>query len=460
MRQLLSIVIALFMFFPGTPASAGVPASFYAVEVDGHPISMVNVDLSSPGVQIRPMLANGRTGQTADLASMAKASGALAAVNGTFFNAYSDMTSWGTIMADGVLYRAGNAGGAVGITADGRVKVARLRVRIEGGINGIETWPNNWYAWDVNRNVEDPQAVVIFTPSFGQAMQAPAATTVTIRQGRVAAIQAGPVQIPSDGYVIGFGRGAGEIASRFAVGDTVQLRYIYADEKGNRLDWDDVRHIVQAGPLLVRDGKDVLDLAADQMKEPKFFTKASWSFIGVKPDGTLTMGTVSSVTMAEMARTVQKLGLKDAIGLDGNASCGLYYSGEYKVRPGRKLSNCIVVTVDGEDSVRIRVGGTLLAVNGYLLRPGTTMVPVRGVFEHLGATVSWDQQERKATVLLNRREVVLRCGSREAVVDGQVVPLQVAPEVRNGRTFIPLRFVSENLGLKPTWDQETRTVSF
>lgn len=455
-----AIALATFWFSVVAPALASDPVSFSATKVDGRPVSTVTVDLSDRRVELRPVLANGKTGQTADLEAMAKSVGAVAAVNGTFFNAYSDMTSWGTILIDGTPHRIGNSGGAVGIAADGRVKAARLRVQIEGKINGGEEWFESWYAWDVNRNIEDPQAIVVFKPSFGQAMRAPVASTVTVRQNKVVSIQSGPVSIPPDGYVIGFGPGSQHIASRFNVGDAVRAQYAFADEKGNSLDWEDVRHVIQAGPLLVKDGRNVLDIAADKMNEPKFLTKASWSFVGVKWDGKAVIGTVSGVTMKEMAQTVQKLGLKDAISLDGNASCGLYFRGEYKVRPGRKLSNCLAVIVHPEKQVPVRVGGKLLPVPGYLRPPGTTMVPVRGVFEQLGAEVAWNQEKQEAIVSLNGREVVLHCGSHEAVVDGEVVSLPVAPEIRQGRTFVPLRFVVENLGLGPEWDQAMCTVLF
>lgn len=340
-----AVVILLATLLLAAPALAGDPVSYKTAKINGHAVSMVTVDLSDRRVEVRPVLANGKTGQVSDLAVMAKRVNAIAAVNGTFFNAYSDMTSWGTIVIDGILHRAGNSGGAIGITADNRVKVAHLRVKVEGTINGGEKWFESWYAWDLNRNINDSQAIVVFTPSFGQAMRAPVATTVAVRQGRVVSIQPGPVSIPSDGYVIGFGPGSRHIASRFSVGDAVRVRYVFTDEKGNPLDWGDVRHVIQAGPLLVRDGKNVLDLAADGMREPKFFRKGSWSFVGVKWDEKLVVGTVSGVTMGEMAQAVQKLGLKDAISLDGNASCGLYYRGGYKVKPGRRLSNCLAVIV-------------------------------------------------------------------------------------------------------------------
>jgi len=99
-------------------------------------------------------------------------------------------------------------------------------------------------------------------------------------------------------------------------------------------------------------------------------------------------------------------------------------------------------------------------VPGYLRPPGTAMVPVRGVFEHLGAEVNWDGGKQEAVVSFGDHKVVLRCGSGEALVDGKAVALPVIPEVRNGRAFVPLRFVVESLGLKAEWDQNAYIVYF
>lgn len=358
MRRSLVITGMLLLFIlmlPQGALGAAGPVWTSKTAVNGRSVTMINVNLNDPRVTIIPALANGRTGQTAELAAIARACGAAAAINGTFFNAYSktDNTSWGTIAANGVFYRTGNGGGALIIGPDKQVKAVRLRVKITGTIDGpskqnLQPWDRylcNWYAWDVNRNYNSPQAIVVFTPAFGQIMQVPTATTVTVRNGQVASIQSGPTPIPSDGYVIGFGPAAQNIASRFSVGDTVTLKYELTDENGNPVDFNG-GHIIQAGPLLVKKGKNALNLAVDSVKEAKFFGKCSWSFAGIKRDGaTFVMGAVSGVNVYEMAAVVSKLGMQDAIMLDGNASCGLYYQGKYLIKPGRKISNALVVSV-------------------------------------------------------------------------------------------------------------------
>lgn len=76
---------------------------------------------------------------------------------------------------------------------------------------------------------------------------------------------------------------------------------------------------------------------------------------------------------------------------------------------------------------------------------GRTLLPIRRVLETFGGTVEW----KNPTVIcsLNGVEVSLRVGERTATVGGETVELDVPAKLVNGRTLVPVRFVSENLGL-------------
>ncbi|MBO8171073.1 MAG: copper amine oxidase N-terminal domain-containing protein [Bacillaceae bacterium] len=89
---------------------------------------------------------------------------------------------------------------------------------------------------------------------------------------------------------------------------------------------------------------------------------------------------------------------------------------------------------------------------------GRTMVPLRGIFEALEAEVDWNPDTRTVSAVKGDREVVLTIGQQNAVVNGDPVVLDAAPQVVDGRTLVPLRFVAETLGLKVEWDAATRTV--
>lgn len=91
-----------------------------------------------------------------------------------------------------------------------------------------------------------------------------------------------------------------------------------------------------------------------------------------------------------------------------------------------------------------------------------TFVPMRAIFEAVGAKVEWDDETR--TVHAVRGEgneasfVSLQIGNTTAFVNGASVEFDVASQIKDDRTFVPLRFVVEALGEKVEWDNDNYTV--
>lgn len=82
---------------------------------------------------------------------------------------------------------------------------------------------------------------------------------------------------------------------------------------------------------------------------------------------------------------------------------------------------------------------------------GRVLVPLRGVFEQLGANVSWSRATQTVLATRGTTNVELHIGSREATVNGSTVDLDVPPMIMNGSTMVPIRFVSEALGAQVGW---------
>jgi hypothetical protein len=89
---------------------------------------------------------------------------------------------------------------------------------------------------------------------------------------------------------------------------------------------------------------------------------------------------------------------------------------------------------------------------------GRVLVPLRGVFERLGATVTWDPTSQTVLAQSGTTSVSLRIGSPQAFVNGQPQLLDVPAMLVGGRTLVPLRFVSQALGAGVTWDAPTSTI--
>ncbi|NEU26054.1 TolC family protein [Paenibacillus polymyxa] len=89
----------------------------------------------------------------------------------------------------------------------------------------------------------------------------------------------------------------------------------------------------------------------------------------------------------------------------------------------------------------------------------TTLVPLRGVFESLGAQVEWDSKAKKVTASKNDDTLTLNIGSKLAYKNSKPVQLDAATQIQKGQVLVPLRFVSQSLGAKVIWDQNSRTVT-
>ena len=87
------------------------------------------------------------------------------------------------------------------------------------------------------------------------------------------------------------------------------------------------------------------------------------------------------------------------------------------------------------------------------------LVPMRGILESLGYSVAW--QEESKTVLAEKDEIQisLHPDEKTAIVNGKAVSIDAPAKIRNGRTFVPLRFLAEYSGAEVTLNQSTSSVS-
>jgi len=89
---------------------------------------------------------------------------------------------------------------------------------------------------------------------------------------------------------------------------------------------------------------------------------------------------------------------------------------------------------------------------------GRTLVPVRVISENLGATVDWDAGSRTVIIVSPAKRILLPVDRPYATVNGEPVTLDVPARVVSGRTLVPIRFVSETLDAVVDWVPEERLV--
>lgn len=87
-----------------------------------------------------------------------------------------------------------------------------------------------------------------------------------------------------------------------------------------------------------------------------------------------------------------------------------------------------------------------------------TYVPISTITKFLGVSINW--QDPHITINYNNTELILTIGENEAIKNGQTIKLDASPYVRNGRTMVPLRFISEELGLGINYQDAKVSITF
>jgi hypothetical protein len=119
----------------------------------------------------------------------------------------------------------------------------------------------------------------------------------------------------------------------------------------------------------------------------------------------------------------------------------------------------VTLPASGQGAVRVFVDGDPVAFDQPPVIQGSrVLVPLRGIFEKMGATVEWRPATRTVLAASGSTLVELQIGSRIARVNGSPVTLDVPAMIIGGRTLVPLRFISESLGAQVQWDAAARTV--
>ena len=123
------------------------------------------------------------------------------------------------------------------------------------------------------------------------------------------------------------------------------------------------------------------------------------------------------------------------------------------------LDRAAVAAATDPNALSINIDGrNVFSDTPPILRNGRTFVPLRGVLENLGAKVDYIASQRRVNIVRGVQNVQLFLGTTRATIDGREVEVE-QPVLINGRAFVPLRAVSELFGLKVSWLAPTRTVA-
>lgn len=122
------------------------------------------------------------------------------------------------------------------------------------------------------------------------------------------------------------------------------------------------------------------------------------------------------------------------------------------------------VSAENNNSVTVNINGEAVDFSKYdnvmpYIENDITLIPIRAIAEGLGCEVSWDGENQTVEIKGLNDEILLTVNSSTAVVNNENVTLDVPAQVVDDRTFVPLRFISENMGAKVEWNEEANLIT-
>ncbi|SES85119.1 Predicted protein [Natronincola peptidivorans] len=470
--NLVLIVIAI-LILSTTSVFASNPYAYTSSSINGFNVNHITLDMNDTTMKSVVLNANNELTATQSLAEMAKTANAVAAINGTYFEAYGGTpVPWGTIIKDKKVLHIGNSGSVVGITEDNRLIIDNLTINFEGYING----EYRAIPWRINHPSTEPEAITIFTPEYKQELQVQAGTkTVLVTNGVVTSITEGNFRSPTNGFAISYNPSVAYLVDeRYKIGDKVEYKHVFVTKHTKPEDWDKVVNAIGAGPSLIINGQVTADGLQEGFWEEKINTnKAGRSFIGSTRDGKIVIGTIPNATLREAAAICQSLNLVNAMCLDGGWSSALYYKDRGGIVQGRNINNGLGFIKTGiEPKVEAKVAPTEISINidgkkvhftdstgrPYIDRNGRTLVPLKVTMEGAGAEVSWNGREQTAIVEKDGISIAVIIGEAYITVNDEKIKNDTVAVINNNKTYLPIKAVLESLGYTVTWDNNTRTV--
>mgnify|MGYP004702305913 CR=1 FL=1 len=138
-------------------------------------------------------------------------------------------------------------------------------------------------------------------------------------------------------------------------------------------------------------------------------------------------------------------------------------------KAGNYASEEFFLVLAQETVIQLTIGKNIAMIDGIpvpldvppIILNGRTMVPIRFISEAFGAEVQWDSETRTVRIYFEKTftRVTLQINNTIARINDKIVTLDAPPTIINGRTMVPIRFISEAFGATVDWDNATRTVT-
>ncbi len=178
--------------------------------------------------------------------------------------------------------------------------------------------------------------------------------------------------------------------------------------------------------------------------------------------------TANKISLIEFAKTaeVRYIDIEIYDGNHGYAVCGeLDFLVTKKELEDRKKNNYYKLQIGSNTVTTVKDGVETVKeidVAPYIMN-GSTLIPLRGLLEEMGATFTWDGEHRKIGITKDETEIEMQIFNNLVYVTNNIYgrvryTLSVVPQITDSRTFVPVRFISEQLGYEVVWEAETQSI--
>lgn len=317
-------------------------------------ITVLDYDLSSKRLKLKPVLAKGMVPGREDLKDLIKKHSALAGVNGGYFDytgrplgliyINGDLVSEPLYQRSSLLITEDNQVSFAKVDWEGSLQFADLEKKIK--INGINRKPK-------------PDELILFNHYYGAKISplADGQADIVIRDNRILGLETTvgvETPIPPDGFILRLAADRAELINHFSRnrGSKLKLNYSFSPDFKEK----NVLHAVGGGPRILRNSKIDINGEAEHFQADILNGRAPRTALGLTADNRLLILTIDGrqselsvgMTLSEVAETLKDLGAVNAINLDGGGSARMVIRGFTMSNPSEKrlISNGVIIDKD------------------------------------------------------------------------------------------------------------------
>ncbi|MDI6793961.1 MAG: phosphodiester glycosidase family protein [bacterium] len=322
------ILLSFSIFIPfGKAEGEGIEHRTYIRHTPQGPVraNVLQIDLNDPRFYLKPTLAKEKISGLERISDMAGRLGAVAGINGTYFDFSGDPL--GMLMIDGVMVSEPILNRTVfGITNEKDVLWRNLDFNARFVLKSIGLYlPID----GINRRRASKEETILYTRHYGERTGTKDHPyEIVVIQDHIFSLGQGNAYIPEeDGYVVSIGQHNDLPEERLRIWDEVEL------DVGLEGGWKEVVQAISGGPRLVKNGRVYITSGQEMIRGDIRLFRAPRSAIGVTSDHKLLLVGVDGrqkksvgMTLYELASFLVELGAENAMNLDGGGSTTLFYN--------------------------------------------------------------------------------------------------------------------------------------